>query len=147
MSCTACATCRPRCAASSTCRRGPIGTRHRTSCACPTAIREYRIVLPTDDPFFSIVLATYNRGAFIAPTIESVLGQTFGSFELIVVGDACDDNTGDVVRGFGSERVTWRNLAVNCGSQSAPNNEGLRHARGEWIAYIGHDDIWAPDHL
>jgi glycosyltransferase involved in cell wall biosynthesis len=103
--------------------------------------------LPTDDPFFSVVLATYNRGPFIVPTIESVLRQTFGSFELIVVGDACDDDTGDVVRGFASERIIWRNLAVNCGSQSGPNNEGQRHASGAWIAYIGHDDIWAPDHL
>ena len=103
--------------------------------------------MPTEDPFFSVILATYNRGPFIASTIASVLGQTFGSFELMVVGDACDDDTGDLVCGFGSDRITWRNLAVNCGSQSGPNNEGLRHARGRWIAYIGHDDIWAPDHL
>ena len=103
--------------------------------------------MPTDGPFFTVILAAYNRGPLIAPTIESVLGQTFGSFELIVAGDGCDDDTGDIVRGFGAERITWRNLAVNCGSQSGPNNEGLRHARGEWVAYIGHDDIWAPDHL
>jgi glycosyltransferase involved in cell wall biosynthesis len=103
--------------------------------------------LPTEEPFFSVILATYNRGPFIVPTIASVLGQTFDSFELIVVGDGCDDETGVVVQRLGAGRATWRNLPVNAGTQSAPNNEGLRHARGAWIAYIGHDDIWAPDHL
>jgi len=100
-----------------------------------------------DVPRYSIVLATYGRGRCIAPTIESVLRQTFSDFELIVVGDGCNDETEETVRSFGSEKISWRNLPVNSGSQSFPNNEGIRHARGAWIAYIGHDDIWAPDHL
>lgn len=103
--------------------------------------------MPTDDPFFSVILAAYNRGRFIVPTIESVLKQTFASFELLVIGDGCDDDTEEIVRGVASDRITWRNLGVNHGSQSGPNNEGLRHARGTWIAYLGHDDIWAPGHL
>lgn len=100
-----------------------------------------------DDPFFSIVLATYNRGQCIAPTIESVLRQTFSSFELIVVGDGCDDGTEEAVASFHSERIFWRNLDHTSGSQSFPNNEGIRYARGQWVCYIGHDDVWAPDHL
>ena len=98
-------------------------------------------------PRYSVVLATYGRGRCIASTIESVLRQTFCDFELIVVGDGCNDETEEAVRAFRSERISWRNLAANSGSQGFPNNEGIRHARGAWIAYIGHDDIWAPDHL
>ena len=98
-------------------------------------------------PSFSIVLATYNRGEHIRPTIESVLRQAWQAFELIVVGDGCDDSTEATVRSFDDARVSWRNLPENSGSQSAPNNAGIECARGEWIAYIGHDDIWAPDHL
>jgi glycosyltransferase involved in cell wall biosynthesis len=98
-------------------------------------------------PFFSVVLATYNRGKHIRPTIESVLRQRFSDFELLVVGDGCDDATERVVRSYADEKVSWRNLPRNSGSQSAPNNEGIGHARGDWIAYIGHDDVWAPDHL
>ena len=98
-------------------------------------------------PFFSIVLATYNRGRHIEPTIASVLRQTFDDFELIVVGDGCADDTEQAVTSFRSERISWRNLETNGGSQSFPNNAGIRSARGRWIAYIGHDDIWAPDHL
>jgi len=101
----------------------------------------------SEGPFFSIVLPTYGRGRHIVPTVESVLAQTFGDFELIVVGDGCADETETVVRSFATERVRWLNLPANSGSQSFPNNEGIRSARGRWIAYIGHDDIWAPNHL
>jgi glycosyltransferase involved in cell wall biosynthesis len=99
------------------------------------------------DPYFSIVMAAYNRGDHIRPSIESVLRQSNGDFELLVVGDACRDDTERAVRSFGSPRITWRNLKKNSGGQSAPNNEGIRRARGQWICYIGHDDIWRPDHL
>jgi hypothetical protein len=43
--------------------------------------------------------------------------------------------------------MSWTNLPSNSGSHSAPHNEGIRLARRPWIAYLGHDDIWAPDHL
>ncbi len=83
------------------------------------------------EPLFSIILSTYGRGGLIKPTIESVLRQSFGDFELIVVGDGCADDTEQAVASFASDRISWRSLAQNSGSQSAPNNEGLRHARGD----------------
>jgi glycosyltransferase involved in cell wall biosynthesis len=98
-------------------------------------------------PFFSIVLSTYGRGRHIGPTIMSLLGQSYADFELIVVGDGCSDETEATVRSFPQERIAWRNLPHNTGSQSFPNNDGIRAARGAWIAYVGHDDVWAPDHL
>jgi glycosyltransferase involved in cell wall biosynthesis len=98
-------------------------------------------------PSFSVVLATYNRGEHIRPTIESVLRQAWRDFELIVVGDGCDDATEGVVRSFADARVSWYGLTDNSGSQSAPNNAGIACARGDWVGYIGHDDVWAPDHL
>lgn len=99
------------------------------------------------DPFFSVVIATYNRGKAILPTLQSVLAQSEQDFEVLVVGDACTDDTGDIVAAFGSLKVHWRNLSENGGSQSSPNNAGIRAARGQWIAYLGHDDIWSGDHL
>ncbi len=96
---------------------------------------------------FSVVLATYNRGDHIKPTIESALRQTVQDFELIVVGDGCNDGTRDAVLSFPTPKISWSHLEGNSGSQSAPNNEGIRTAQRPWIAYLGHDDIWAPDHL
>lgn len=99
------------------------------------------------DPLVSVVMATYGRGRHILPSIRSVLGQTLADFELLVVGDACTDETEAVVRGVGDARVRWLNLASRVGSQSGPNNAGIAAARGAIIAYLGHDDIWEPDHL
>ena len=76
-----------------------------------------------------------------------VLRQTYSDFELIVVGDGCTDATEEVVRSFGSRPVSWYNLEQNSGSQSFPNNLGIKNAVGKWIAYLGHDDIWSPNHL
>jgi glycosyltransferase involved in cell wall biosynthesis len=98
-------------------------------------------------PFFAIVLAAYNRGHHILPTIASVLQQSFPDFELIVVGDGCNDATADAVRSFGDARISWQNLERNTGSQSTPNNVGIRNTSAPWVCYIGHDDIWAPNHL
>jgi len=80
-------------------------------------------------------------------TIESVLWQTFPDFEVLVIGDGCSDNTEDVVRSFDDSRIEWHNLPENTGDQSGPTNEGLRRARGKYMAYLNHDDIWLPNHL
>jgi hypothetical protein len=97
-------------------------------------------------PLFSIVVATYNRGRHIIPTIDSVLGQSFGNFELLVVGDGVADDTLEHVTRLDS-RVGVISLPWNSGSQSTPNNIGISAANGEYIAYLGHDDLWMPDHL
>jgi glycosyltransferase involved in cell wall biosynthesis len=98
-------------------------------------------------PAFTVIMATYNRGRHILPSIQSVLRQSFQDFELLVVGDNCTDNTAEVVGSVASPKVRWLNLAERGGSQSFPNNAGIEISRGPYIAYIGHDDIWAPDHL
>lgn len=92
-------------------------------------------------------MATFNRGRHILPSVQSVLGQAFQDFELLVVGDHCTDDTETALGPWLSHRLRWTNLAERGGSQSYPNNAGLRQARGRYIAYIGHDDVWAPDHL
>ncbi len=80
-------------------------------------------------------------------SIGSALRQTFSDFELLVIGDGCTDDSESVVKAIGDERVRWINLPINTGHQSEPNNEGLRQASGEFIAYLGHDDLWLPHHL
>lgn len=98
-------------------------------------------------PRVTVVLATYNRSSVLRFAIASVLGQTFADFELLVIGDGCTDDSEQVAAESRDPRVRWIGLPQNSGHQSTPNNEGLRQARGELIAYHGHDDLWLPHHL
>jgi len=98
-------------------------------------------------PRVSVIIATYNWSSVLPYSIGSVLRQTMPDFEVLVVGDGCTDDSEQVVAAIGDPRVRWINLPANTKHQSGPNNEGLRQARGEFIAYLGHDDLWLPDHL
>lgn len=98
-------------------------------------------------PQVTVIIPTYNWSGVLPYSIGSALRQTFADFEVLVVGDGCTDDSEAVVRAVGDERVRWVNLPANTGHQSGPNNEGLRQARGELIAYLGHDDLWLPHHL
>ena len=98
-------------------------------------------------PLVTVIIATYNRSGPLHYAISSVLAQTFDDFELLVVGDACTDDSEQVVRAFPDSRISWHNLPANTGNQSGPNKQGLALAKGDYIAYLGHDDLWHPDHL
>jgi len=98
-------------------------------------------------PRVTVVLPTYNRSSVLRFAIASVLRQTFTDFELLVIGDGCTDDSEQVAAESRDPPVRWIGLPQNSGHQSAPNNEGLRQARGELIAYHGHDDLWLPHHL
>ena len=99
------------------------------------------------EPLVSVIIATYNWSSVLRLAIHSVLWQTLQDFEIIVAGDGCTDDSEDVVQSFGDARIRWHNLPVNHGHQTPANNAGLRLARGRYIAYLGHDDIWHPEHL
>jgi glycosyltransferase involved in cell wall biosynthesis len=98
-------------------------------------------------PAVSVIIPTYNWSAALRCAISSVLRQTVQDFELLVVGDGCTDDSASVVAAFKDRRISWHNLERNHGSQWAANNFGLKQARAEWVAYLGHDDIWYPTHL
>src|SRR5438105_3146330 len=98
-------------------------------------------------PRISIITATFNRSDVLRWAIESARAQTFQDYEHIVVSDAITDASAAVVEGFSDPRLRFVNLKENCGEQSGPNNTGFDLASGEFIAYLNHDDLWAPDHL
>lgn len=101
-----------------------------------------------ENPLVTVVIATYNRADTLDYAIQSVLWQTFKNFELWIVGDHCTDHTETIVQRYLDDpRVNWYNLPKNSGYQSKPNNEGIKRAKGKYIAYLNHDDIWLPNHL
>jgi glycosyltransferase involved in cell wall biosynthesis len=100
-----------------------------------------------DGPLVTVLIATYNRSEVLRYALASAIGQTYARLEVIVVGDACTDDSEQVVARAGDKRARWINLPANSGSQAGPNKAGLAEARGELIAYLGHDDLWRRDHV
>ncbi len=101
----------------------------------------------SSSPIVSVIIATYNRSRVLAHAVESVRRSTLDDWELIVVGDHCTDDTDEVVASFADSRITYVNLPTNVGEQSGPHNEGVSRARGRYVAYLNHDDMYFPDHL
>jgi len=95
----------------------------------------------------TVICSTYNKKATLDCALRSVLNQQFKAFEVQVIGDGCTDGSEEVVRALNDPRLHWFNLPRNTGSQSEPNNEGLRRAKTPYVAFIGHDDLWFPWHL
>jgi glycosyltransferase involved in cell wall biosynthesis len=79
--------------------------------------------------------------------MRTALWQTYANLEVLVVGDGCTDDSEEIVASFADPRVRWHNLPANSGSQAGPNRAALELARGEFVAYLGHDDVWLPTHL
>lgn len=97
-------------------------------------------------PLVSVVIPTYNRGYCVSACIDSVLAQSLGDFEIIVVDDASSDDTGARVAAFSDPRITYVALASNQGGAVA-RNTAIRRARGEFVAFLDSDDLWLPDKL
>ncbi|MEA2703250.1 MAG: hypothetical protein QOD63_1195 [Actinomycetota bacterium] len=95
----------------------------------------------------SIVMATFNCSHLVKFAVGSVLDGAVSDWELLVVGDACTDDTEQVVAAFDDRRITFVNLSTNSGDQAVPNNEGVRRARGRYVAFLNQDDLYFPDHL
>ncbi|MBR5412789.1 MAG: glycosyltransferase [Fibrobacter sp.] len=93
----------------------------------------------------SIVLPSYNRAHILPKAVESILRQTYKDFELIIVDDGSSDNTCEVVKSFDDNRIVYVRQE-NAGACVARNN-GIDHARGEYIAFQDSDDIWHQDKL
>ncbi len=95
-------------------------------------------------PTVNVIIHTYNNEKFIAETIESVLSQTYKDYEIIVVDDGSVDGTRDALQPYMQEiRYHYKE---NGGIASA-KNAGIRLSQSEFIAFLDHDDLWAPDKL
>lgn len=96
----------------------------------------------------SIVLSTHNNAGYIRQTLDSILAQTYGLWELEVTDDASTDGTADIVAEYAAadRRIHLYRLPENVGAGQARNNS-LDRATGRYVAFIDSDDWWFPEKL
>ena len=84
---------------------------------------------------FSIIIPAHNEANNIMKALESIRIQSFTDYEIIVVCDACDDNTQDIAKTYGA-----RTFEVNYHRDGLTRNVGIDNAKGDWILFMDADD-------
>lgn len=95
-------------------------------------------------PTVSVIIPTFNAGAYIVQAISSVLASRDVSIEVIVIDDQSTDDTWKILEGFGD---SVQKIRQEKGGPYKARNLGARLARGEWLAFLDADDEWIPGKL
>jgi glycosyltransferase involved in cell wall biosynthesis len=93
----------------------------------------------------SVILPLYNKAAYIRRALDSIAGQTYPDFEVLIVNDGSSDGSETIAAGYPDPRFRVIHQA-NAGPGAA-RNRGIAEARGEWVAFLDADDEWNPDFL
>ncbi len=94
----------------------------------------------------SVVMPIYNVESFVKQAVDSVLAQSMTQLELIIVNDCSPDNSLAICQKYTDPRIRIINHELNRGLAAA-RNTGIRHARGDIIAFLDSDDLWHTDKL
>ena len=89
----------------------------------------------------SVIIPTHNRAEFVVQAVESVLNQTYGNIETIVIDDGSTDNTREELRKY-QDKIHYNYQERS--ERSRARNEGFKHSRGDYIAFLDSDDLWLP---
>lgn len=99
------------------------------------------------EPFFSVVIPTYNRAGLILKSLKTVLSQTYHNYEIIVVDDCSTDNTQEILDSLiKAEKIRYIRHDQNC-ERSQARNTGMENARGEFLTFLDSDDLMYPTNL
>lgn len=96
-------------------------------------------------PFFSVIVPSFNRGHLLSGTLQSIINQVFGAFEVIVVDDGSTDNSQEVVKSFSDPRIRY--FLISNGERAKARNYGALQARGVYLNFFDSDDLMYPHHL
>lgn len=100
----------------------------------------------TMTPIVSVVIPTYNRSTDLKRALLSVLNQSLGNFEILVIDNHSQDDTDEMIQLIGDSRVQLFKIH-NDGIIAISRNKGAEHARGKYIAFLDSDDWWRPTKL
>jgi glycosyltransferase involved in cell wall biosynthesis len=96
-------------------------------------------------PKVSVIIPTYNSSRTIGETLQSVFGQTYSDFEILLINDGSTDNLMEVLKDFKDSRLQI--LHYKNGGLSAARNRGIDQASGEYLIFLDADDLWSSDKL
>jgi glycosyltransferase involved in cell wall biosynthesis len=96
-------------------------------------------------PKVTVIIPSYNQGAFIEETILSVVNQHYPKLELIIIDGGSNDSTLEIIKKYASHITWW--VSEKDKGQSHAINKGLEKATGDWIAWLNSDDCYLPDAL
>lgn len=99
------------------------------------------------EPFVSIIMPAYNSSQTIMRSIDSVMGQTYTNFELIIVDDGSSDDTAILVKEICKTKKNIRYFFQQNSKQGKARNNGIKHANGTLIAFIDADDLWLQEKI
>ena len=102
--------------------------------------------MKSDKPKISVLMPVYNGDQFLDKSIKSVLNQTFNNFEYIIINDGSTDGSLKIIESYKDNRIKIINYSKNKGITFALNN-GLKIAKGDYVARQDQDDISYPDRL
>ena len=97
------------------------------------------------NPFFTVVIPTYNRAHLLSGAINSLMNQSFNSWELLVVDDGSTDNTRSLVQSFTDKRIRY--IYQDNAERSAARNNGIKQANGKYVCFLDSDDAYDSKHL
>ncbi len=95
----------------------------------------------------SIIMPAYNAENFISESIESVIGQIYANWELIIVDDGSTDNTRNVVHSYINQDSRIHYFFQENARQAKARNTGIKNSKGDIIAFLDADDLWLPKKL
>ncbi|MFC1826897.1 glycosyltransferase family 2 protein [Thermodesulfobacteriota bacterium] len=120
----------------------------RDSHIIPVTERSARIMHSSSSPpLVSVITPTYNRAGFLQEAIESVLDQTFGHWEMIIVSDGSTDNTAEIVKNYSARDARIRFCEQENQGISIARNNAITKAEGKYLAFLDSDDIYFPNAL
>lgn len=93
------------------------------------------------NPHISIIVPVYNVEEYLNQCVVSILGQTFTNFEVILIDDGSEDNSGHICEEFAKKDERVRVFHKVNGGVSSARNLGLRYAKGDWICFVDSDDL------
>ena len=96
-------------------------------------------------PQISVIIPLFNKGRYIQQALNSVLAQTFGDYEIIVVDDGSTDNGAELVSNYCDQRI--RLIRQENAGPGAARNYGIRNSCAEYVAFLDADDEWMPEFL